>query len=296
MKSTDSTRFLSRQYMLEDSFEIYYYEDFPASGVAPHSHSFYEFYFLLEGQVLMTIQDRPYTVTPGNIIMIPPGAVHFPALKEPGLPYRRFVLWIHKDYYRKRLASGEVFRYLFDGCNTLDAPVLTISQPLFNDLQSRIFSLIREGHDNLFGKESACGLLLASLLLEIGRAAYRREHRGSQPPSSLRGRICTYIDEHLQEPLSLELLSQVFYLNRYYLAHSFKEAMGISIHQYILKKRLEACKNAMVTEASLEEIAAGMGFLSYSSFFRYFKKEYGISPREYRKYLNLCNEPPKPAG
>ena len=57
--------------MLEDSFEIYYYEDFPASGVAPHSHSFYEFYFLLEGQVLMTIQDRPYTVTPGNIIMIP---------------------------------------------------------------------------------------------------------------------------------------------------------------------------------------------------------------------------------
>ena len=117
----------------------------PPPGVAPHSHSFYEFYFLLEGQVLMTIQDRPYTVTPGNIIMIPPGAVHFPALKEPGLPYARFVLWIHKDYYRKRLASGEVFRYLFDGCNTLDAPVLTISQPLFNDLQSRIFSLIREG-------------------------------------------------------------------------------------------------------------------------------------------------------
>ena len=144
MKQNDSTKFLNRQYMLDDAFEIYYYKDFPDQGVAPHSHSFYEFYFFLEGKVSISIQERSYNVVPGDIIMIPPGTVHCPSLLDPLTPYRRFVLWIRKDYYQKRLSHTDVFRYLFDRCDKLSSPLLSMSQPRFNDLQAAIFSLIRE--------------------------------------------------------------------------------------------------------------------------------------------------------
>ncbi len=291
MKQNDSTKFLNRQYMLDDSFELYYYKDFPDQGVAPHSHSFYEFYFFLEGKVSVSIQGQSYNVAPGNIIMIPPGTVHCPSLLDPHAPYRRFVLWIRKDYYQKRLAHTDIFRYLFDCCDSLAAPLLTMSQPRFNDLQTMLFSLIREIHDSRFGKEAACHLLLGQLLLGISRFIYSHEHRAPSGSASLRSRICTYIDEHLSEAISLDQLSQIFYLNKYYISHTFKETMGISIHQYILRKRLEACKNAMVTDTALETVATSHGFASYSSFFRYFKKEYGISPQEYRKRLSPDNGP-----
>ena len=61
--------------------------------------------------------------------------------------------------------------------------------------------------------------------------------------------------------------------------------MGISLHQYIIQRRIEACKNALLTQKSLEEIAELFGFANYSSFFRLFKKTYGMSPKEYREEM-----------
>ena len=55
MKQPDSTKFLYRQYMLSQSYELYYYRDHPVRGVEPHQHGFYELYFFLEGNVEMTL-------------------------------------------------------------------------------------------------------------------------------------------------------------------------------------------------------------------------------------------------
>lgn len=287
MNHLRNAKFPNRQAMVCDSFELYYNEKHPVSGIAPHSHSFYEFYFFLEGNSQMSINGQNYYIFPGNIILIPPDCIHYPSYICPKQPYRRFVLWIHKGYYEKYFSHTDAYEYLFKFSRSLQAPVQPLHPLSFNDFQNRIFSLIRENREKRFGKEEQLTVQLQSLVLNLSRCLFEKENTIKPSPSVLRSRICTYIDAHLSEPLSLDDLSKAFYMNKYYLSHTFKENMGISIHSYIIRQRLEACKNALTdSRSSITDICSRFGFESYSSFFRYFKKEYGLSPKQYREQIS----------
>ena len=87
---------------------------------------------------------------------------------------------------------------------------------------------------------------------------------------------------HLEQDISLEDLAKTFYVSKFHIAHLFKENTGIAIHQYIMKKRLAACQDAILGNISISRAYLMFGFKDYSSFYRAFKKEFGISPKEYK--------------
>ena len=93
--------------------------------------------------------------------------------------------------------------------------------------------------------------------------------------------------EHLEENLSLEALGDHFFISKYYAAHEFKERTGMPVHQYIIKKRLERCADEIKTGKAISRIYPDYGFTDYSAFYRAFKKEYHLSPKDYQKvYLH----------
>lgn len=113
--------------------------------------------------------------------------------------------------------------------------------------------------------------------------AYEKNHpRKLKEDQNLYENIIQYIDTQLDQDLSLEHLAGKFYASKYHIAHIFKENTGISIHQYIMKKRLAACQDAILSNISITKAYLMFGFKDYSSFYRAFKKEYGISPKEFR--------------
>ena len=72
-------------------------------------------------------------------------------------------------------------------------------------------------------------------------------------------------------------------MSGFYFAHVFKEQGGISVHQYILKKRMQASREAILGGENISQVYERFGFRDYSSFYRAFRREYGMSPKEYRE-------------
>lgn len=96
--------------------------------------------------------------------------------------------------------------------------------------------------------------------------------------------VKNYIDIHFTEKITLNELSEQFYINKYYLTRIFKEQFGMPISQYIMQLRITHAKqNLRFTTLSIEEIAVKCGLEDANYFSRAFRKVEGVSPGEYRK-------------
>ncbi len=96
--------------------------------------------------------------------------------------------------------------------------------------------------------------------------------------------IMTYINEHFSEDITLQSVSDIFYINSSYLSKLFKSEMGINFTSYLSNKRLKrACILLKESSMQVSEIAESVGFSNYFYFARVFKKAYGITPTEYKR-------------
>ncbi len=98
--------------------------------------------------------------------------------------------------------------------------------------------------------------------------------------------VFSYIHTHLTEELPLERLEREFYVSRQHLIRQFKQRTGMTVHQYIIKARLDLCRNCIEQGLPITEVCHRSGFGSYNHLFRAFKQEYGMTPKEYYKTVS----------
>lgn len=287
MKNHLRSAFNQRQHMLSQDFEIFYYSDIDFRSVGSHAHSYYEFYFFVEGAVAMEIAGQDYRLKEGDMVLIPPGIQHRARVDDPAVPYRRFVLWISRSYVTELMKRSPDYIYLLQRAVTSHEYVYHFDLIEYNEIRSRLFDLLDEIHSDRFGRAVRIDLLTNDLLLHLNRTVYENATVSSRTDGAgVYQSLVRFIDSHLEEDLSLERLSKEFFLSKFYISHLFQETTGLSLHQYIIKKRLQACRSAIRGGASVGEACSRSGFGDYSSFYRAFKKEYGISPAAYQKSLS----------
>lgn len=135
------------------------------------------------------------------------------------------------------------------------------------------------GQSNEFALSSEIHRLLCTLL----EPAPSKNTPGLPYASALTD-LCAYIDEHLDQPLSVGILAAQIPLSPSHFSKIFRRYMGFSPYDYIRSRRITRAKELLLrSEMSVCDIAAATGFSSESNFFKAFRASSGSSPLHFRK-------------
>ena len=278
-----SQRFDPRQTMQKDTFEVFHYREPRPNTVEVHHHDFYEVYYLLRGEVEYWVDGRIIRMCPGDLLLINPMELHRPILEGKEQAYERIVLWINKEYL-ENLTDNDI---RLSGCFETDLPGHThLIRPAGSErssLTARMSELVREYYSTDFGSAwSAYGMFL-QFMVQLNRMARHTQpqQEESQQLSALVQQTLGYITDHLSEPMTVENIADLFYVSKYYLSHTFTREVGVSVYRYIMLRRLLLARQLLLAGESAGQVCRNCGFSDYTSFYRAFKSEYGISPREF---------------
>lgn len=264
--NSDSTRLTAELLYITQS---YYDHDWPS---VMHTHNFTELFYVLNGKGYFTIEDNSFSVKEDDLIIINPNVAH-----------------------TERCTGSDSMEYIVIGLNGLqfcdkDKTRYDYSFHNYSDHKHEVVfilkTMLQEAHKKESNFQGICKNLLEILLLYLQRTANATvsSYSASKKTSREYRFIEQYIDNHFSEDISLETLSSLTYMNKYYLVHAFKNYKGISPINYLITKRIQEAKVLLeTTNFSIAKIAQHVGFSSQSYFSQTFRKETQMTPIQYKK-------------
>lgn len=276
--------FRHRQYMKDPNFEVYDYSDAPVIQARPHTHDFYEIYLSLSDNIEIVAGNQMYHLKKGDILLYYPNVLHYPSkLNLPeGQSYHRIVFWCSQSYFQKFVDRDPDINYMWDAASKLGSLHIRPDSGSSKLLYSLFLRLIDENKRPDLLNQTMILSLLGEIFVHINRIIFHSNFFPKHTPTTeLFNNVLYYIHTNLMEDLSLDTLASHFFVTKGYISKIFREYMDMSIHQYILSLRLENACDMIQKGNSITIAAEQSGFPDYSSFYRTFKKNFGISPKEY---------------
>lgn len=244
----------------------------------PHTHAFSELFYVTGGEGRFAAGNRSYPLRKDDLVIINPHIAHTEFSSDDD-PLEYIVLGI------------EGLQFSESGLVPLDHPGVYIINA-YRQVSAYIQLLLEEIQQERLGNDAVCQNLLNIILILILRhgeidISITPSRNVSMECASIR----TYIDNHFKESVTLDTLAGVVHQNKYYIAHAFKDAYGLSPIKYLMQKRVEeSCYLLATTDSPIAEIAAMTGFSSASHFSQAFRRIAGTTPNEYRRDIQQEKE------
>lgn len=250
-----------------------------------HCHNFYEMYFFMEGDVDYLVEGRKYKPTPNSLLLLAPHVFHGVRINT-DRPYRRFSLHFHPD-----VLSADRRNFLLSAYSAFEK---NEKQNIYYENTNRMhlqyyFEAVRDcAQQSEEGQKIMLPICIEALLGRIIIMSGRYSSAENISFGTVQ-QVIWYLNQHLSEPISLDMLSECFFISKYHLNKIFKRATGTTVFNYLLHKRVIAAQQLLIDGCSAQEAALASGFQDYSSFYRSYTRILGHSPIKDRGVLPSLN-------
>lgn len=276
---------------LLEPFKLFHIKDCIRKEFPFHYHDFYKIIYFVEGNVSYKIEGKTYRLKPHDFVLVDYNAIHKPEI-ESSIPYERYIIYLAETFLSHENRQGERMKRCFEMAGQSGNHVIHFSPGSYEELLGclmRIEKEEQEEQDFLHDKMLEAAFLEFMVLFNRACIAQPKAFITTAVYHEKIVDIISYIQAHLMENITIDLLAETFYISRYYLMRQFKEATGYSIHQYINEKRILEAKRRLLTGVPASKVCYDCGYSDYSTFARRFKEIVGVAPsmvKEIHPYLS----------
>lgn len=251
----------------------------------PHTHeNELELFYVYDGAGDYMVDNRTYHIRRGDIVICNAGVLH----GEDGNGKRTT-----RSY---SIALADVaFRGLPDNwlCERLEEPVVPTG--LLADQVGQMIRLLYFLSADLKHLQETCNSLANAVLLLTHDLLLSRERHPEDtarlPADVLAHRVQRYLDQHFREPITLQSISKALNISEYYLAHVFKDEVGVPPMRYVMKRRIGEAQSLLTnTTLPIAEISERLSFNSPCHFNTMFNKYVGTPPGKYRQSFRMMRD------
>ena len=227
--------------------------------------SFYDLTFLIEGKMSYKINGEYIWLNKNDTIIIPPGSLRMRFRTDNFVKYASFNFTLADDSFLPTdlLLKDSITNNIYKLLSLFPVEYRHHSIRAEKYIQPSLYSLEKLKN------------ILNLILLEIKDTT---KHESSNRHIL---NIIQYIESHIYEPITLDLISKKFQFSKEYISSLFKKETGKNISNYIIESKMNhALQMIRDSNMSLNEICENLGYNSYSYFSRCFKKTFNCSPKK----------------
>lgn len=251
-------------YLAED-YKIFALKDYCDKNFSMHYHEFYKIILFESGKVNYIVEGKNYELVSHDIVLVSANQLHKPVVDK-GTEYERIVLYLSQSFLHEYSELADCF----SACMANHSNIVHL---LPNEYIS-FKELIMQANDFLnkpvYAGKLRSRMKMIEAMITINEAIKQNGfgYHGSVSFDQRIIDICAYIDLHICDELTIDILSEKSFVSKYHFMRIFKENTGMTIHSYILKRRLQKVtelirKGEKVTVACIES-----GFKDYSTYLR----------------------------
>ena len=247
-----------------------------------HYHRTNELYYIVSGERDYFIEQQFFKAADGDFVMVPRDLMH----KTAGKGATRILVYFSNSFLLKYFSEKAVEFVMSKFKASIFRPPMVMRSYLDNTVASLLRIYEERSKDGEKGGDEVLASYLFTILFTIATADnYYIEHAY---PDERISQIIKYINENYSQIDNIEEIASKFYISKFYLCKIFSENLNTSIVSYLnMVKIHSACQMIRDGNERMVDIALRCGFNSSSYFCKVFKKEMGITPREFIRQNKL---------
>lgn len=257
----------------------FYYSVDEGSYVSPHWHNSLEIVYVIKGQVTLNLpRNVRVTAREGEFFLANPREIHSVLSQK----NEALVLQIPQKFYDQYAPSMHLRKFSVDMTpeNEIDRTKLERLKKIFMDMYV-VYDIRPEGY--LLRFNSLLFELLFTLIHSYSEKILPRNFQRENKYFNRLRDVMDFIDDHHSEPVSTSMVARQFGYNADYLARFFKKYTNCTVTDYIYMVRVGYVhRDLLNTGMPVSEILERHGCTNHSLFMRYFKEQWGCTPKEHR--------------